>query len=137
MLRLTPGRDFRLIWSAGIISQLGDWSARLALALLVLSRGRGATTVGVVALLFIVPWLGVGQMLTAWSARFGHRIVLVSCDTFRGLAFIAIGTTDPPTPALLVIVGFAALADPVFEATKSAFVTEIVSKEEYSGVTKS
>ncbi len=132
MLRLTPGRDFRLIWSAGIISQLGDWSARLALALLVLARGRGPTTVGIVALLFIVPWLGIGQVLTAWSARFGHRIVLVSCDAFRGIAFIAIGTADPPTPLLLVIVGLAALADPVFEATKSAFVTEIVSKEEYS-----
>ena len=33
---------------------------------------------------------------------------------------------------LLVIVGLAALADPVFEATKSAFVTEIVPKGEYS-----
>ncbi len=132
MLRLTPGRDFRLIWTAGIVSQLGDWSARLALALLVLARGRGPTTVGVVALLFIVPWLGVGQVLTAWSARFGRRIVLVSCDAFRGIAFVAIGTADPPTPVLLVIVGLAALADPVFEATKSAFVTEIVPKDDYS-----
>ncbi len=132
MLRLTPGRDFRLIWSAGIVSQLGDWSARLALALLVLERGQGATTVGVVALLFIIPWIGVGQALTAWSARFGRRIVLTTCDALRGIAFIAIGTTDPPTAVLLVIVGIAALADPVFEATKSAFVTEIVSKDDYS-----
>jgi predicted MFS family arabinose efflux permease len=132
MLRLTSGRDFRLIWTAGIASQLGDWSARLALALLVLERGGGATAVGVVGLLFVAPWLGVGQLLTRWSARYGRRVVLVACDTFRGIAFIVIGTWSPPTVPLLVIVGLAALADPVFEATKSAFVTEIVPKDDYS-----
>ena len=40
-MRLAGGRDFRLILGAGIVSQLGDWSARLALALLVLERGGG------------------------------------------------------------------------------------------------
>ena len=96
MLRLTTGRDFRLIWSASIASQLGDWAARLALALLVLERGGGATTVGVIGALFVVPWLGPGQLLTAWSARFGRRVVLIACDSFRGVAFIVIGSTDPP-----------------------------------------
>ncbi|MEO1062086.1 MAG: MFS transporter [Actinomycetota bacterium] len=132
MLRLTPSRDFRLIWTASIASQLGDWSARLAIALLVLERGGGATTVGIVGMLFVVPWLGPGQLLTSFAARFGRRIVLLTCDSLRGLAFVAIGVWSPPTPALLVIVGAAALIDPVFEATKSAFVTEIVSKEDYS-----
>ncbi len=132
MLRLTPGRDFRLIWTAGITSQLGDWSARLAIALLVLDRGGGPTTVGIVAMLFVLPWLGIGQFLTAMSTRFGRRAVLMGCDSFRGLAFVVIGVWSPPTPVLLVIVGAAALADPVFEATKSAFVTEIVPKDDYS-----
>ncbi len=132
MLRLTRGRDFRLIWSAGIVSQLGDWSARLALALLVLERSGSATTVGIVALLFVAPWLGVGQLLTTWSAHYGRRLVMTSADAFRGLAFVVMGTADLPTVPLLVLVAAAALADPVFEATKSAFVTEIVSREEYS-----
>ena len=132
MLRLTPGRDFRLIWTAGIISQLGDWSARLAIALLVLARGGSATTVGIVAMLFVAPWLGVGQWLTSLSTRFGQRIVLVVADGFRGVVFLVIGLATPSTPILLVLVGAAALADPVFEATKSAFVTEIVPKEDYS-----
>ncbi|MGI9595837.1 MAG: MFS transporter [Acidimicrobiales bacterium] len=132
MLRLTPNRDFRLVWTASIVSQLGDWSARLALALLVLERSGSAATVGVVAALFVVPWLGPGQFLTAWSARFARRPVLIACDTFRGIAFVAIGTIDMPTVPLLAIVALAALADPVFEATKSAFVTEIVSKDDYA-----
>ena len=132
MLRLTPGRNFRLIWTAGIVSQLGDWSARLALALLVLERSGGAATVGLVGVLFVVPWLGVGQLLTAWSARFGRRAVLMSCDGFRGVAFLAIGTVDMSTPVLLVVVLLAALADPVFEATKSALITETVTKDDYS-----
>lgn len=132
VLRLTPGRDFRLIWTAGITSQLGDWSARLALALLVLERSGSPTMVGVVGLLFVIPWVGVGQVLTALAGRFGRRIVLVSADAFRGVAFVIIGTLDLPTAPLLVLVGVTALADPVFEATKSAFVTEVVAKEDYS-----
>ena len=132
MLRLTPGRDFRLIWTAGIVSQLGDWSARLALALLVLGRSGKATTVGIVAALFVIPWLGAGQMLTAWSTRFSRRMVLAGSDSFRGIAFVTIGTFEMPTGLLLVIVAVAAMVDPVFEATKSALVTEIVPKENYS-----
>ena len=132
MLRLTPGRDFRLIWIAGTTSQLGDWSSRLALALLVLERGSGATTVGVIGMLFVVPWLGIGQVLTAWSARAPRRTVLIGCDTLRGVAFIVIGFAAPTTPVLLAIVALAALADPVFEATKSAFVSEIVTRDDYS-----
>lgn len=132
MVRLPIGRDFRLIWTAGIVSQLGDWSARLALALLVLQRGGTAVMVGVIGMLFVAPWLGIGQALTALSTRFGRRVVLIACDSFRGIAFVVIGTWSPPTVPLLVIVGLAALADPVFEATKSAFVTEIVPKHDYS-----
>lgn len=133
MLKLAPNRDFRHIWTAGIVSQLGDWSARLALALLVLERGGGATAVGVAGTLFIIPWLGIGQWLTGWSGRFGRRAVMTTCDAIRGLAFVVIGSFDMPLAPLMVIVGVAALADPVFEATKSAFVTELVTKEDYAG----
>lgn len=132
MLKLTSGRDFRLIWSASIVSQLGDWSARLALALLVLGRGGGATAVGIVAVLFVVPWLGVGQAITAWSTQFSRRSVLIVSDGFRGAVFLVIGLVDLSTVPLLILVGLAALADPPFEATKSAFVTELVSKDDYS-----
>lgn len=132
MLKLTPSRDFRLIWSASIVSQLGDWSARLALALLVLGRGGGPTAVGIVAVLFVVPWLGLGQFITAWSTRFSRRAVLITSDSFRGVVFLIIGLVDMATLPLLVLVGLAALADPPFEATKSAFVTEIVPKDDYS-----
>ena len=136
LLRLIPIRDFRLLWSAGVVSQLGDWSARLALALLVLDRTGNAALVGVVGVLFVIPWLGIGQTLTAWSSRYGRKQVLVTCDAFRGAAFIAIGFGSLPTVLLLVLVFFAAMADPVFEATKSAFVTEIVPKDDYAEAIK-
>lgn len=132
-MRLTRGRDFRLVWSASVVSQLGDWAARLALALLVLERGGGPTTVGIVGLLFVLPWLGLGQALTAWSTRLPRRTVMIGCDTFRGIGFVVLGTVDMATAPLLGIVFLAALADPVFEATKSAFVTELVSKDDYAG----
>jgi predicted MFS family arabinose efflux permease len=124
------------VWASGVISQLGDWSARLALALLVLERSGSAAVVGVVGVLFIVPWLGIGQTLTAWSTKYSRKAVMITCDSFRGVSFVVIGLASPSTPILLVIVALAALADPVFEATKSAFVTEIVPKGEYGDAIK-
>ncbi|MGI9624821.1 MAG: MFS transporter [Acidimicrobiales bacterium] len=132
MVRLTSGRDFRLIWTAGTVSQLGDWSARLALALLVLERDGSAATVGMIAVLYTIPWLGLGQALTTWSAKFTRRGVMITCDSIRAVCFVLIGFVDMDTVPLLVIVGIAAMADPVFEATKSAFVTEIVSTDDYA-----
>ena len=111
-MRLAGGKDFRLILGAGIVSQLGDWSARLALALLVLERGGGPAVVGVVGMLFTIPWLGPGQLLTAWSARFPRRTVMVVCDTIRAVVFLAIGISELPTAPMLVLVAIAAMADP-------------------------
>ena len=132
MIRLVPDRDFRLIWSASVVSQLGDWASRLALALLLLARGEGPAVIGIAGALFVAPWLGIGQLLTAWSTRFGRRAVLIGCDSLRGIAFVIIGLADLSVPFILVLVGVAALADPVFEATKSAFVTEIVTTDDYA-----
>ncbi|MEM7286862.1 MAG: MFS transporter [Actinomycetota bacterium] len=132
-MRLAGGRDFRLILGAGIVSQLGDWSARLALALLVLERGGGPAVVGVVGMLFTIPWLGPGQLLTAWSARFPRRTVMVVADSVRAVVFLAIGISELSTAPMLVLVGIAAMADPAFEATKSALITDVVTKDEYAG----
>ena len=136
-MKLAGGRDFRLILGAGIVSQLGDWSARLALALLVLERGNGPAIVGVVGMLFTLPWLGPGQLLTAWSARFPRRTVMVVADSLRAVVFLAIGLADLATAPMLVLVAIAAMADPAFEATKSALITDVVSKQEYANAIQS
>lgn len=125
-------RSFRLLLTGTIVSQLGDWSARLALALLVFERTESDFMVGVTTALLTIPWLGLGQWFAQKADRFDRRRLLVACDGTRGAVFVVIGLTELPLPFLLALVFFVATIDPVFEANRSALVVDVVSKKDYA-----
>lgn len=131
-MRIIPNRDYRLLVAGGIVSQLGDWAARLALALLVFERTQSATAVGLTAALFVLPWLGPGQLLAAQGDRLDRRRLLVLCDWSRAGIFIAIGAFELPLLVVLALVTVAATIDPVFEANRSALVADVVSHDDYA-----
>ncbi len=87
--------------------------------------------VGTAALVFIIPYFGLGQALTAFAERFQRRNVMVSCDALRGVAFLILGVLDPPLLVFFIVLFIAATADPVFEANVSATILETVDGDEY------
>ncbi|MFQ5558814.1 MAG: MFS transporter [Acidimicrobiales bacterium] len=129
---MPPSRDFRLLWSASVISQLGDWSARLAIALLVFAQTGRASLVGAAATMFVLPWLGPGQLLASFGDRMDRRRLLVGCDTLRAAVFVLIAAVDLPVGPLFVAIAVAALVDPVFEANRSALIVEVVPHDDYA-----
>lgn len=131
-MRIIPNRDYRLLVAGGIVSQLGDWASRLALALLVYERTGSATAVGLAAALLVLPWLGPGQWLGAQGDRLDRQRLLVLCDWTRAGIFIAIGGFELPLLPILGLVTIAATIDPVFEANRSALLTESVSRDDYA-----
>jgi hypothetical protein len=131
-VRIIPNRDYRFLVAGGIVSELGDWAARLALALLVFERTGSATAVGLTAALLVLPWLGPGQWLAAQGDRLDRRRLLFLSDAVRGALFLVIGLTDLPLGALLPLVALAATIDPVFEANRAALLVDVVSKEDYA-----
>lgn len=131
-MRIVPNRDYRLLLGGGIISQLGDWAARFALALLVFEKTGSATAVGLVGALIVLPWLGPGQWLATKGDRADRRRLLVACDLVRGLIFLLIGLGDLPLGVLLLLVLVSATIDPVFEANRSALLADVVDLDEYA-----
>jgi MFS family permease len=130
MFRALSFRDFRLVWSAQVLSELGDWSARVALAILVLDKtGSKVLTAAVTAVGFL-PWVGVGQALAALGDRIPRRSVMVAADVVRAAAFLALGFVEPVW-ALLDIAFAAASATPPFEAARAATIPEVVSEDGY------
>ncbi|MEZ5225794.1 MAG: MFS transporter [Acidimicrobiales bacterium] len=130
-MRVPPSRNFRTLIGASVASQLGDWAARLALSLLVYERTGDPSTVGLVATILVLPWLGPGQWLAAWSDRLDRRRLLMGCDIVRGAVFVAIGFVNLPLPVLLPMIALAATIDPVFEANRSALIVDIVPEDDY------
>ncbi len=131
-MRLPSNRSFRLLLAGTIVSQLGDWSARLALALLVFARTDSDLLVGVTTALLTIPWLGPGQWLALKADRFDRRRLLVACDATRGIVFLILGFVELPLVGLLGLVFFVALIDPIFEANRSALIADVVTRRDYA-----
>ena len=122
---------FRWLWCSQVVSQLGDWAARLALAVLVLDRtGSPALTTATLAVT-LAPWVGLGQVLAAWVERFSRRRVLVVCDLARAGVFVLIGALDLPIGVVFVLAFVAGAFDPPFEASRSAAIRELVPEARY------
>lgn len=121
-MRLPDAPAYRRLLTATVISQLGDWSSRIALAVLIFDQTGDERWVGVLAAMFVAPWLGLGQLLTSWSERFDRQRVMVIGDLIRAAAFAVIAVADLAAGGLVAIVFLAAMVDPVFEANASALV---------------
>ena len=118
---------FRRLWVAQLVSEVGDWSARLVLSVLVYTRTGSPAITGLVTTASLVPWLGPGQLLTSLSERWPRRRVMVAADLTRAAAF-TLAVTPLPVPVLLAVVGCAGLATPPFEAARSAMRPEVISE---------
>ena len=128
--RLPRSPGYRPLWLAATISEFGDWSARLTLAALIFAATNNPAWVGLVSLVFILPRIGLGQVLTAWSERVPRKRLLVIGDTLRAVVFIVAALMELSPLPLLALVLVAAIIDPVFEANAAAATYDILSDEE-------
>lgn len=116
---------FRRLWTAGLVSDLGDALSRVALTILVYDETQSALLTGTVVVMYSLPFLGPGQWLTARLGRISRKRVLVGADLVRavcfGLMVLPIGIL--PRLALLFV---ASMATPPFIAVSGAAVARSV-----------
>ena len=122
---------FRLLWAAQVLSELGDWAARLALTVLVYTRTGSTTAAAAAAACSLLPWAGPGQWLAALAERWPRRRVMVIGDLVRAAGF-ALAAAPLPLPLLLAVVFLAGLASPPFEAARSAIRLEVLPGPVYA-----
>lgn len=123
-------RDFRRLWAADMISLLGDWAGRLALAVVVLDRTGSPGWAAAVTAVSLAGFVGVGQVLSTLADRFGRISVMLVADLTRAALFAAMLLTLP-VPALLAMAFLAGLSTPPFEAARSAALCDIVPEHRY------
>jgi MFS family permease len=124
--------NFRRLWTAQVVSQLGDWFNAVAVYALLLDLTGSATLVAtmmVVQLLpitFISPWAGV------LVDRLSRRSVMIASDLARaGLYASLVFVRDAETIWLaFVLVGMGVAATAFFEPARSALLPDVVSREE-------
>jgi MFS family permease len=120
--------SFRSLWWAQLASELGDAVGRIALAVLVTERSGSPVAVGAVLAISVVPYLGLGQWLTAWCERFPRRRVLVVADIVRAACYLLMAA-DIPLWARFALLFVASSASPPFESVRNALIPATLPEE--------
>ena len=120
-------RDVRLLWSSQALSEIGDWGARLALAVLVYDRSNSALWSAATLAVSYLPYL-LSPILTPLAQRWSLRTMMIGADVIR-MALFALIALPLPIWALLVLAFVSALATPPFEAARVAITPEAAGDE--------
>jgi len=81
-------RDFALVWTAGLVSDTGDWLLMIALPLFALSATGSALGASTVFLVELIPMLLVGSFLGVLVDRWDHRRTIVVVALLQGVLLL-------------------------------------------------
>jgi MFS family permease len=135
MFAIFRKRDFRLMWSAQLVSTIGSSLTDLAAGILVYQVTQSALNVGLVLMVTALPTLLVGLFAGVFVDRFNRKRILLASDLLRGLLVLSIPFSVHTwgLPALYVVVFLAATVRQFFDPAWESVLPEIASEEELAG----
>lgn len=81
-------RDYALVWSAGFVSDTGDWLLMIALPLFAFSVTGSALGASTVFLAELIPLLLAGSVLGVLVDRWDHRRTMIATALLQGVALL-------------------------------------------------
>ena len=131
----TPlGRDFRLLLTAGTISNVGDGIDATALPLLAAALTEDPFLFAGVATATRLPWLLFALQAGALADRLDRRRLMVSVNVVRTILLGILGTSvllDTASIWLLYVVSFGlGTAEVLFDTSAQAFLPRVVQRDQ-------
>ncbi len=126
-------RSFRRIWTAQLISTIGDALTSLAAGIIVLERTHSVLSVGLMLMATAVPTLVVGLIAGIVVDRFDRKRIMVASDLIRAglvatLPFLL--TSTGSIVWLYVVVMLSSSVTQFFSPANESILPEIASEEE-------
>lgn len=124
-------REFALLWSGQSLSSVGDQVFPLALAILVLHHGGGATALGVILATMTVATVIGFIAAAALGDRWRRTRIMMTADALRTLATagIAISGTRGDLVPLGVFVALMGFGRGIFQPVFSAAIPRLLPKD--------
>ncbi|MHB8438787.1 MAG: MFS transporter [Acidimicrobiales bacterium] len=133
LVRPLSRRDFMWLWLAQVTSELGDWATRLAMTLVVYDRTHSAALSAAVVTVSLIPWAGLGQVVTAAVDHRPRKVVMIAADLVRAAVF-GLLVLPVPVPAVFAGAFLGGLATAPFEGARYSIRVEVTDDDElYSG----
>jgi MFS family permease len=132
-LRLVRGnRNFRRLWLAQIVSEIGDWFYTLSIYTLLLQLTGHASSVALALVLQVLPQTFVGPTAGVVNDRLRRKHVMIAADLVRVVVVLAMLLVR--SPSLVWLVYPLLLAETVmaafFEPARSSVIPNIAARGE-------
>ena len=129
-------RDFGLIWSSQILSQIADGVSKLALLWFVYSVTGSALKTTIIGLLQTLPAIILGPLIGVTVDRLPKKAVLIGSDLARALLIGLIPcvlSVDRFTPGMLYLLTLGyGIASAMFVPALSASVPSLVDRSQFT-----
>jgi CRP-like cAMP-binding protein/sugar phosphate permease len=127
-------RDFRLLWSAQLVSTVGTALTDLAAGILVFRVTNSAAAVGLMFVATSVPTLVIGLVAGVFVDRYNRRKIMITADLLRAAIVASIPFVVGPDGKNLVFLYIAVAAvstiSQFFNPANDAVLPEVATDEE-------
>ena len=122
-------REFRALWLAQVMSDVGDQIARVAIAVLVYAKtGSPVITALAYALTYLPPIVG-GRAVSSLVDAFPRRQVMITLDLVRGGLVELMALPQVPLGGTCALLFATVLLGPPFSAARSAMLPQILPRD--------
>ncbi|GAC1670404.1 MAG: hypothetical protein NVS9B8_13570 [Candidatus Limnocylindrales bacterium] len=124
-------RDFRLLWSAQLVSTIGTALTDLAAGILIFRETHSALAVGLMFMATAVPTLAIGLIAGVFVDRYDRRKIMVTADIIRAALVASIPFLIHVNLIFIyVIVALVSSISQFFNPANDAVLPEVASDEE-------
>jgi MFS family permease len=129
---LRENRDFRLLWIAQIVSEIGDWFYTVALYSLLLELTGSASAIGTAVVLQLLPQVFAAPTAGLLNDRLSRRSVMIFADICRAVIVLSMLLVRSPDMVWLVwlLLLLETLMWALFEPGRSALIPRLARSDE-------
>jgi MFS family permease len=124
-------RDYRLLWSAQVVSTFGDRLTQIGLTALVFAMTGSDLSIGLVLTLTVLPKAVFGLFAGALADRVSRKTLLIASDCARAVIVLVLAlAAGLPLSAVYLLAALHATATVLFTPTRNAVLPDIVPERE-------
>ena len=123
--------DFRRLYVAQAVSDVGDGMTYLALFLVVLGLTQSTAAIALMSILVALPPVTIGLFAGAWADRADRRRIMVGSDALRSVVVLLLvpAVLAGSVPAIFVLATVQAVIGTFFAPARIALVPRTVPRE--------
>jgi MFS family permease len=129
---LRGNQNFRRVWMAQLVSELGDWFYSLAVYDLLFQMTHSGKAVSYAIIMQTLPWFFMTPLAGALVDRFSRRRLMILSDVLQGVVVLGLLLVRTPSQVWLVylLLGMEVIFASIFEPARNALLPNLVRGEE-------